>query len=54
MNGFVGDLQCLGATRFFKIGGHASDGIKFEVGMAAAAQLFGCFNGVGCMLGQAS
>ena len=45
--GFVDDVECPATAWFFQIGGHAPDGIDFEVCMTAAAQLFGCFKG-GC------
>ena len=36
-------MLCCG--RFLQVGGHASDGIDFQVCVFAAAKLFGCFEG---------
>ena len=50
--GFVDDMESPAAAWFFEIGGHTPDGVDFEVGMAAASQLFGCFKGGGCVFGE--
>ena len=42
---FVDNVQCSSATWLFKIGGHTSDGINFEVCVASTAELLGCFEG---------
>ena len=47
--GFVDDVESSAAAWFFKIGGHAPDGVDFQVCMAAAAQLFCSFKG-GCRM----
>ena len=45
MECFVDNVQCSCATWFFKVCGHASYGIDFEVCVAATAELLGCFKG---------
>ena len=45
-------MESATATRFFKIGGHAPDGIDFKISVSATAQLFGCFEGGCCMFGK--
>ena len=45
--GFVDDVECPAAAWFFQIGGHAPDGVDFELCATATAQLFGRFKG-GC------
>ena len=37
LHGFVDDLQCFGATWLFQVGSHAANGVKFKVGVTAAA-----------------
>ena len=37
LHGFVDDLQCFGATWFFQVSSHAANGVKFKVGVTAAA-----------------
>ena len=48
---FVDHVQGSGAAWLFEIGGHASDGIYFEVSVTTAAKLFGCFKGGQSVLG---
>ena len=50
--GFVDDVESPAVAWFFEISGHTPDGVNFEVCMAAASQLFGCFKGGGCVLGE--
>ena len=42
---FVDNVQGAGATWFFKVGCHTSNGVDFKVSVTATAELFGCFEG---------
>ena len=50
--GFVDDVESPTAAWFFKVGGHAPDGVDFKVRVAAATQLFCCFKGGCCVFGK--
>ena len=52
LRGLVNNAQGPGATGFFKVGGHTSDGVKFEVCVAATAELFCCFERSGGVFGK--
>ena len=50
--GFVDDVESSAAAWFFEIGGHTPDGIDFELSVATAPQLFGCFKGGCCVFSE--
>ena len=50
--GCVEDVESSAAAGFFKVCGHAPDGIDFKVRVAAASWLFGCFKGGCCVFGK--